>query len=232
MKVAVLVLVLANVAVFAWLRWADGSRHGADLVPLAKTGKKLTLLSETAAAPGPSTGSGAPARMATGAARTAPVVLAAPPTSAPPTTSVLKHVAGNTTICLIWPLASATAAGGLVARLGAGGYPARIFEREETVTAGYHVSLDEFADVTAAEHAATVLRRGGVSDLALLPSPGTRGPSLSIGVFSDRDDAEHRAARVRALGFDPRIRAATQTRKRHYLETRLPAAVSVSAALL
>lgn len=230
MKVAVLVLILANFAVFAWLRWAHGPGAATDLVPVATTAKPtLTILPLHPESAGVS---GLPARPAASPSLAATAMTAAPAVSAAPGTTSAKAAADLASRCLLWgPIASATAAAPLAASLAAAGYPARAFKRNEEVPGDYRVLLTGFRDAGAAERAAAALRRDGVKDLYLRPAAKGHGPSLSLGLFHGRAHARKRAARVRALDFEPRIERDMRRRANHYVELRVPAAASVPAAL-
>ncbi|MGH8274303.1 MAG: SPOR domain-containing protein [Gammaproteobacteria bacterium] len=230
MKVAVLILVLVNFALFAWLRWAQGPSAETDLVPMATAGKPTLALLPSL--PGPTPTSGATARPAVSVSRSTPTMTAAPAVSATSGTSSARAATDPAFRCLLWgPIASATAAAPLAASLAAAGYSARVFKRDEEVPGDYRVLLVGFHDVGVAEQAAAALRQGGVKDLYLQPASKAHGPSLSLGLFHDRAHARKRAARVRALGFEPRVERDMHREANHYVEIRMPAAASTSAAL-
>ncbi len=72
------------------------------------------------------------------------------------------------------------------------------------VWAGYWVSLTGIANVDDAERIIERLRQFGVGDAYLMPAED-EGPTISLGLFTERPRALRRADEVRALGYKPDI---------------------------
>jgi hypothetical protein len=229
-KLAVLILVLANFALFAWLRWAGSSTPETDLAAIAQAGKSsLALLPPAAPA---SVASVNPARAMIPSSPTISSALAHSTAAASAAIQPAPTEASVTTVCLLWgPMAGASVESTLAARLDSAGYAARVIQRSGQAPGAYRVVLPGFASSAMAQKAADELRLGGVTDQYLQPATATQGPSLALGLFRNRGDAEKRAAKVRALGFQPVIHASLRGRTRRYVNVPLPAGASAGAAI-
>ncbi|MDN5865326.1 MAG: hypothetical protein L0I62_08965 [Gammaproteobacteria bacterium] len=206
--VLVLVLVLVNLVLFAWLRWGDASGPEAVLQPVTQTGERLVLMTDPGFA-GPETpaSAGSAARVAALDER-----LLAPR-------------------CMAWGPVDADVGRRLAARLKDDAIPMRLVEREAVVVVAYLVELRGFKDAGSARQAAERIRRAGIRDYALLTGIDGQSPGLSLGVFHQHDHALRRADRVRALGFEPDIRAVKSHDSQQYWQMRLPVPQSVLAAV-
>lgn len=216
MKVAVLILVLANLVLFAWLRWAGASTPRAQLTPMTHAGERIVLLSEASTAPAKAGASAGASSAATSASASTGVGVQHP---------VLEPR------CLIWGPVSVSAATRFAAQSGVLDKRLHAFTRTRQLAVAYRVELNDFDDEAAARHTESAIRREGVKDLYLFDASGGQPLLLSLGVFHDADHARKRAGRVRALGYQPHIRAIKSKRTTRYLQSRLPVASSVVAAL-
>lgn len=75
---------------------------------------------------------------------------------------------------------------------------------EGAVWAGYWVSLSRIASAGDAEQIVDRLRKAGVGDAYVMPA-GDSGPTISLGLFTDKARALRRADEVKALGYEPQI---------------------------
>lgn len=216
MKVAVLILVLANLVLFAWLRLSDNPPSNEPLAPVAQTASQVVLLSGapvTAAEP-------ATARALLPQTSSAPSGVAAAP----------RHSSGNPQ-CLVWGPFAATTATQFAAKLEGRNVSVQDFTRLVKVAVAYRVELTGFSDPGAARRVEAAIRKGGITDLYILDKSDVHHPVLSLGLFHERSGARQRAVRARKLGFRPTIRAIKRKRAYHFLQLRLPVAASVVAAL-
>jgi hypothetical protein len=215
-KIAVLVLVLANLVLFAWLRWGEDAASHEPLVPVAQTARRVVLLSER------------PTTLAKPGTATTP-----PPEtfSAPALASVTTRHAQDKSQCIIWGPIATTTAKRLAVELKKSGGSLQAFARPSEVPVAYRVELTGFSSLSAARRVEAAIRKGGITDLYLLDKFDVNHLVLSLGLFHERPGARQRAIQARKLGFRPAIHVITRKRARHFLQLRLPAARSVLAAL-
>jgi len=214
-KIAVLTLVLANLVLFAWLRWAVGASPNEPLTPVTRTARQVVLLS------------GMPATA------TRPTTVAAPwPDTrfTPSVATVATQHPGGKPQCLVWGPLAATAATQLATKLKESDASVQSFTRPVEMTVSYRVELTGFVDLDAAKRVESAIRKGGVTDLYILDKSDERQPVLSLGLFHERSGARQRAARARKLGFQPIIRVIKRKGPYHFLQLRLPVAASAIAA--
>ena len=102
------------------------------------------------------------------------------------------------------------------------GWPTQRSERKETVKAGYLVYQAPLPSRQAALAAMRELRGKGVDSFVIAEGPYVNG--LSLGLFSNEENARRQAANLRSKGLDvlvgPRLREATQI----FLEISAPSA--------
>ncbi|MCE7903939.1 MAG: SPOR domain-containing protein [Gammaproteobacteria bacterium PRO9] len=190
-----LVLLLANVLVLAWHLWIDPDQRVAP--PDSATGT-LELFGST---PG-----SAPSTPGSGSSRT-----------------VAAETRGTSPDrCFrMGPLPDSTAAQQATAQLSARGFSVTSEARDGQVWLGHWVQIVGFDSVPAAERALKRLVAAGIND-AYLMQDGTQ-PILSLGVFRERDRADHVADAARALGFNVAVRARYRPVVQQWLLLRPPA---------
>jgi hypothetical protein len=185
-RVLFLLLVLANVALFAWARFIAGGGSGADPAPVARQiePEKLRVVSPDELA------KLAPAKPAV-AARPTPPTAAAPPSPAP-----LK--------CIEWgsfTLADAAHAEKALEPLGLG---ERLAQRKTEETAAWWVFIPPQAGPADARQAALrkagELKKLGVDDYFIVQEEGANRWAVSLGVFRSEEAAQARLAALRGQG--------------------------------
>jgi hypothetical protein len=102
------------------------------------------------------------------------------------------------------------------AALGAAGHRPQSRTENGQAADGYWVFVAGFADATAQQKALVALRRAGITDTFAMPDdPGFR---VSVGIFTERDRAEQRAARVGSLKLDAHVEEHFRTDTKHWLD--------------
>jgi hypothetical protein len=186
MRTLFLLLVLANLAVFAWWRYLSPADTGLDRLPLARQidPEKLKIVS--------------PAALAEQAARKP-----APPSAAPPVqaaTPLPVPVPAAALACMEWgsfTLADAPRAEKALEPLGLG---ERIAQRRTEELAGWWVFIPSQGSRQAAFRKAAELRNLGVDEFFVVGEDGPFRWALSLGVFRNEDAAQARLAALRAQG--------------------------------
>jgi len=102
------------------------------------------------------------------------------------------------------PFLDLTEAARASARLREAGLGPRQRAADGPVWAGYWVSMGGIADANDAEKIVERLRQFGVGDAYVMPGEGT-GPTISLGLFTERPRALRRVDEVRALGYQPEV---------------------------
>lgn len=197
MRTAFLVLVLANVALFVWWRYA-GTEATADPAPLARQiepEKLRILLSKDLPPPAPP----APPK---------PVAAAAPPQPPPPASPPVALK------CMEWgsfTLADAPRAEKALEPLALG---ARLGQRRTEETAGWWVYIPPQRAPNqrqAALRKASELRALGVEDYFIVQEDGQHRWALSLGVFRTAEAARARLEVLRTQGVRTAIVGARET---------------------
>jgi hypothetical protein len=102
------------------------------------------------------------------------------------------------------------------AALGAAGKRPQPRTQNGQAADGYWVFIAGSADEGAQQNALKVLRKAGITDTFAMPDDPTF--RVSVGIFSERDRAEQRAARVRSLKLDARVEEHFRTDTKHWLD--------------
>lgn len=185
MRAVFLLLVLANVAFFAWTRVFAPGGAGADPAPLARqiAPEKLRVVRPEELA--------APPQSKSVAAAPAPVAQAAPP---PP--ARLK--------CIEWGAFAPTEAPRAENTLAPLGLGERLTQRRTEETAGWWVFIPPAGDGGNARQAALrkagELKKLGVQDYFVVQEEGPNRWAVSLGVFRSEDAAQARLAALRSRG--------------------------------
>ncbi len=102
------------------------------------------------------------------------------------------------------PLPDAAMAATLAAALSKQGIGSRERTAERQLPDGYLVYAGNLQDAQARQQAISRLARAGIRDAAEMPA-GQRADRISVGLFTERDGAQQRLARVRATGLEAAI---------------------------
>jgi hypothetical protein len=129
-----------------------------------------------------------------------------PPAGRPPGHGTQKTALNDTTGCrsvgpFVDPASSAQAA----ALLKAKGFDPRQRAEQGQVAVGYWVYAGRLASQAEADRALVTLERNGINDALLMPEAADTGRRLSLGFYSERSRAEHRAQAVRQAGLSAEI---------------------------
>lgn len=222
-RAIVLVLLLANLGVFAWVRWyvLPNSAGPQPAPPL--TGQPLKLMSELSPAERKALASAAPAPATIAAAPALTRAAAAPVLS----TSAVAMAAAQ--LCASYgPFQSADAAATGLSRLKLLGLSASQRAVSGKAKLGYWVYLPPFGSRKEAQAAADLLKKKGVSDIYVVADEANRN-ALSLGVFNQKDGAIAREKEIRKLGFHALMADRFRDEPRYWLDAKgveaaLPAA--------
>ena len=185
MRTAFLLLLAANLALYAWVQHYSPAESAADPEPARRqvNPEKIRLLQgkdldgSAAAEPGPAAKPAAP-----------PVPAAAPGAPAP------------ATACIEWggfAVAEAPKAEQALAPLALG---ARLVQRRSEETAGWWVFIPPQVNRAAALKKTAELKALGIDDYFVLQDEGKMRWSVSLGIFSSEEAATNRLETLRARG--------------------------------
>ena len=192
MRSLFLLLVLANVAFFAWSRYVSPLDASADPLPLTRQiepekMKVVTPNEVPAPAPAP-------------APRT-PAANAAPPAAAPATTAAATPAATPVAVkCMEWgsfTIADAPRAEKALEPLALG---PRLAHRRTEETAGWWVFIPPQGSRAAAVRKAAELKALAVDEYFIVQEAGPYRWSLSLGVFRNEEAAQARLSTLRTQG--------------------------------
>jgi hypothetical protein len=198
MRTFCLLLILANALFFVWAQLIDVQVSSLDRAPTSDAAPPARIVlareveheDEKAEAP---------------AAETIREVV--PPSVAPLQTQTPSEQIARTeplSCTSVGPFPDLPQAAQAHAALRSAGYQPRQRLEQGELWVGYWVSVQNLVTRAAADAAVKTLADAGITDVYLMP--GTDPPNvLSLGVFSDYQRAQRRAAEVRELGLEPRI---------------------------
>ena len=204
-----LFLLLANIVVFAWMRWY-GQPDTANLTPApALTGKPLQLASEltpaqrkdlaSVEAPAPGTAASA--------------VAAAPP-------AATGALAAGTIACAAYgPFPSDDAVQLAAGRLKPLGLDVTNHVVPGKSKLGYWVYLPPFGSKREADAAASLLKRRGVKDIYVVTDEANRN-AISLGVFTQKSDAQDRQKEMRKMGYHALMAERFRDEPRYWLDAK------------
>jgi hypothetical protein len=192
MRAVFLLLIAANLALFAWARYYAGADGTTDPEPLRRqlkpesirilTGPELAGLPALKPKPGMEAAQGALAAAAPGASAEAPPAPAAP------------------AACTEWggfAIAEAPRAEQALAPLALG---ARLTQKRSDETAGWWVFIPPQGNRAAALKKTAELKSLGVDDFFVIQDEGKSRWAVSLGVFSSEEAARSRLDALRAKG--------------------------------
>ncbi|MGH8686621.1 MAG: SPOR domain-containing protein [Burkholderiales bacterium] len=204
MRLLFLLLLAANLALFAWMRFLSRPDPAIDRQPLAQQIEpdKLRIVSEEELARTPSP----PAPKAAAPAKPAPAApIAAPapaaPVAAPPLVACLEWGSFN-------PTEEARAAKALEPlALGT-----RLSTRRGEETASWWVHMPPLGSRAAAQKKAAELRKLEVQDYFVVQDAGPQHWAISLGVFTTEVAAQARLASLRGQGVHSAVLGRRETR--------------------
>lgn len=175
MRFVFFALLFLNLAYFAWAHWIDAPRPPPVNEAIAHL-PQLKMAGEL------------------------------PPAGRPPGHGTQKTALNDTTDCrsvgpFVDPASSAQAA----ALLKAKGFDPRQRAEQGQVAVGYWVYVGRLASQAEADRALVTLARNGIKDALVMPETADTGRRLSLGFYSERSRAEHRAQAVRQAGLGAEI---------------------------
>jgi hypothetical protein len=185
MRTLFLLLVLANVAVFAWWRYVSPPDAGLDRQPLARQmePEKLKIVP--------------PAELARQAAKKpAPVG----PTPQAATGPAAASAATTTAACLEWGSFTLTDAPRAEKALEPLALGERVAQRRTEETAGWWVFIPSQGSRQAALKKAAELKNLGIDEFFVVVEEGPFRWAVSLGVFRNEDAAQARLAALRGQG--------------------------------
>jgi hypothetical protein len=130
------------------------------------------------------------------------LVLGSEAPSAPPLPALRLDT--DTSCVSLGPFLDLTEAARASSRLREAGLGPRQRAADGPVWAGYWVSMGGIADADAAEKIIERLRQSGIGDAYIMPGEEA-GPTISLGLFTERPRAMRRADEIRALGYRPEV---------------------------
>ena len=210
MRLAVLSLLVINLAFFCWAHWIDtppkvvaSAERDASIPPL-----QLVPRSQAPAASSPPAASGAAGPSG------APTAATGAPAAASITTA--SAAAGSGRCRSLGPFEDANAANAAAERLRARGWNPRDRSAESTNPNVYWVYIGELT-VDLQHRAIATLNAAGIKDAAPMTAP-EQSDRVSVGVFADQAHAVRRAEQVRALGLKPTLGMRQRTVNAHWLD--------------
>lgn len=206
MRALFLLLLLANLAFFAWAQWIAPSSAALPAASTAIEVPRILLAGESSANIAVDE---APAALpaANGAATGEPPVAASVAGAAVPPGSEAGRCVS------IGPLGDLDAAARVTRVLADLGYVPRQRPADGLVVSGYVVMVGGLAGPEEQARVQRRLERGGLTDAAALPARAASATdpaaatdyAVSAGLFSERRRAERRAELVRSIGLTPTI---------------------------
>jgi hypothetical protein len=207
MRSLFLLLVLANVAFFAWWRYGSPPDSGLDPQPLARQiePEKLKIIPNAELAK-------LPARK--GAVAPAPPAPAAPPAAAAVAAQPPVTAGGQPIACLEWGSFTLADAPRMEKALEPLGLGERLGQRRTEETAGWWVFIPALKvpnQRQAALREAAELRNLGIEDYFIVQEEGQHRWALSLGVFRTEEAARARLAVLRDQGVRTAVVGARET---------------------
>lgn len=204
MKWIVGMLLLANLALFGWMRWGHDLTVDADAAAAqaALNPEKIKLLEmQSASAPAPAAVSTPPAAALTLSPVSAPAVVTPPsaPAVAAPAAAVLFAPSKNTS-CAQWGEFSGKDLARSQQALLALKLGDRLSQRSVEHSHGYWVYIPPLKKRAEVEKKLAQLKQHGVKDYFVVQEGGPWLNAISLGVFKTKDAAQKFLAALRAKG--------------------------------
>jgi cell division septation protein DedD len=193
MRVAFLVLLAVNLIYLAWAGWVDAPARPVVVEKTSPSLPELALASEPI--------SSDERQLARPVAANAP----GPQTVAATASNESASVTSVTPRCVsVGPFADLARAARAAALLKDRGFTPRQRAEQGDLWEGFWVSVGGLKSAADEAKVVKALERAGISDAHAMPDAG-EGRRVSVGLFSEKDRAEKRAAAVKRLGYSADI---------------------------
>lgn len=202
-----LLLLLANIGVFAWVRWYAQPDSASLVTAPPLSGKPLELATELTPTERKDLASGA----ASSVSAAAPVTAPAPSTNA---------LAANTVACAAYgPFPSDDAVQLAAGRLKPLGLDVTDHLVPGKSKQGYWVYLPPFGSKREAEAAEALLKKRGVKDIYVVTDEANRN-AISLGVFTQKSGAQDRQKEMRKMGYHAQMAERFRDEPRYWLDAK------------
>jgi hypothetical protein len=195
MRTLALLLVLANLVVFAWWRYLSPADAGLDRQPLSRQIEpdklKIVPAAEIALLAAKKPAAATPAATPPAQAAAAPKPAAAPAVTPPAPAPIA---------CLEWGSFTLTDAPRMEKALEPLALGSRLAQRRTEELAGWWVFMPPQGSRQAAVRKAAELKNRGVDEFFIVADDGPYRWALSLGVFRNEDAAQARLAALRTQG--------------------------------
>ena len=219
MRIAFIVLVLANLGFMAWAVWVDTPPQ----VQTSNSTSRLPRLKLVTEAAPPRAQSGGQAASANKVSNTSPPADAAiaSPAVEQAAPAGATNAAGGAAVaseqpmaqvqrCVsVGPFSDVAVAARTASALHSRGFAPQQRAAEGDVAQGFWVYIGGVDNVDKADRILRALDKGGFKDARLMPDDG-EGHRISVGLFSERERAEHRATAVQKLGLKTQVGERTE----------------------
>lgn len=194
MRILLLLLLVINIGFFAYHRMLGGADEAAAQIAVLQISPEkivpLAVEAVSSVAPGPG-----------------PVVVAAPPVSAP-------SAPPAPTICVEWGLFAGAEVARADAALAALELPVGTVQRQVKDIDGYWVHMAPLKTKGEVDRKIGELKALGVTEFFVVTDAGQWRNAVSLGLFKNEDAAKAELGRLRGLG----VRSATITRRERFLK--------------
>ncbi len=250
MRAALFLLLLANLAFFAWATLIDvAPEPPSDSIAQLP---RLQLLSEvkgrepaaspasaaakgvppaTSGAPASTGGTPAPTNGTSTTTATQGSTATVDPAASPTASAAASHAAtaavspagtaGAERCVTIGPFEDPERVSEAIALLQGRGFAPRPRVEESHQPQGYWVYIGGLKSASAETSTVQLLERNGVTDAKIMPSSDGEGRRVSVGLFTRRGDADRRARAVRSLGLSVQIEEQRQAKAASWLDVDL-----------
>ncbi len=137
-----------------------------------------------------------------------------------PVTGAAAQINKELTCLSVGPFSSETQSNTVANRLIKAGFTTTARREAAEVFAGYWVTLGGFAKRADAEQTLGKLKTAGITDASLLTEEGQVN-TLSLGLFSEKSNAEQRRGEAVKLGLEPQIQNRMRKGEAHWLDVSL-----------
>jgi SPOR domain len=198
-RAAFFLLLFVNLAFLAWAGWVDAPQPVAPNAEYAKL-PQLKLIDEVPHGRRPS----AAAQRKTALEVTSPVLPPGDSLASRSVTAPTPTLAAAAQCLSIGPFDDAAAAIRGALLLHEKGFAPRQRSAEGQVSKGYWVYIDGLKADHDVQQVLRTLEQAHVDDARVMPDTG-EAYQVSVGLFSDRERADHRAQAVQKLGLQPLV---------------------------
>jgi len=226
-RIAFIVLLLANLGFMAWAVWVDTPPQTQTSDSTARL-PRLKLVTEATAPRAQTGGESAVANKVSntpsaGAAIASPAVDQSAPsgnTAGDPALTAAQPTAQIQRCVSVGPFNDLTGAARAASALQSRGFAPQQRTEEGEVVDGFWVYIGGVDSADKADRILIALDKGGFKDARLMPDDG-EGRRISVGLFSERDRADRRAKAVQKLGLKTQVAERTQPGTVYWLDLAL-----------